>query len=665
MGMERQVLMSRELERRQMVESQIRGRGITDGAVLRAMAAVPRERFVPAELAEQAYDDGPLSLELEQTISQPYIVALMAQALELQPGSRVLEIGTGSGYSAAVLARMVPAGKVFTIERHEQLATGAERRLRALGVANVSVRQGDGTLGWPEAAPFDAIVVAAGGPSVPPALVSQLAPGGRLVMPVGASEHLQKLVRVRRAADGTIITEPLTDVRFVPLIGVQGWQRGPAGPPPPPRELPELIRASAEPIHDLELGDLGGLVARLGRAQTVLLGEATHGTREFYRLRARLSRELILHHGFRVIAVEADWPDAAHVDRYIRGLEPLAGAGPAFARFPTWMWRNTDMVELIEWLRAHNQSVAPAEQVRFHGLDIYSLATSMTAVVDYLGSVDPDAQATARRRYGCLEPWQADPGAYGLAAHSGDYPGCEHDTVATLRDLLDHRLTYAARDGERFFDAVQNARLVANAEKYYRVMYRGARESWNLRDQHMFDTLRALREHHGAHTRMIVWAHNSHLGDAAATEMGVRGEHNVGQLVREAEGERAVLVGFDTDHGTVAAAHDWDSPMRVMGVRPARPGSYEAACHQAGLPAFCLPLREPRLAEAKAALAEPRLERAIGVIYRPDTELESHYFQAVLPRQFDEYVWIDETHALTPLAREPRTGMPDTYPFGV
>jgi protein-L-isoaspartate(D-aspartate) O-methyltransferase len=708
--------------RREMVEFQIAARGVRDPRVLDALRMVPREAFVPERLAEFAYEDTPLPIEADQTISQPYIVALMAEALELSPGDRVLEVGAGSGYAAAVLGRLVD--EVWAIERHQVLAEQAARRMERLGYSNVHVVQGDGTLGLPEQAPFDAIVVAAGGPEVPPALVDQLAAGGRLVIPIGSDPRLQELVLVRKDDRGGFSRKSLGGVRFVPLVGAQGWReeggsaRRPAAlhqsegenraasatvateevsegvggaiavevparealqrAPPAvlarpgristPQEIAALLRETAEPFGDIENAELGPLLERIGDSRLVLLGEATHGTSEFYRMRARITRELILRKGFNVVAVEADWPDAARIDRYIRPRTrtmPAAG-GPTFARFPTWMWRNREVHDLVEWLRGHNETVGEAERkVGFYGLDLYSLYSSIHAVTRYLDEVDPDAARLARLRYGCLTPWEQDPALYGEAALMGRYETCEPKVVSTLVDLLQKQMDYEARDSEGYLEALQNARVAANAERYYRIMYYGSRESWNLRDRHMFDTLETVLRFRGPGAKAVVWEHNSHVGNAAATEMGARGELNVGQLAREQYGDGAFLVGFGTDHGTVAAATNWDEEMQIKTVRPAHPESYERLCHDTKVPSFLLHLREPRRQEVRAELESPRLERAIGVIYRPDTELQSHYFQAVLPWQFDEYIWFDETRAVTPLGGPELAGMPETYPFGL
>jgi protein-L-isoaspartate(D-aspartate) O-methyltransferase len=657
-------------KRRRMVEEQIAARGVVDRTVLDAMLAVPRQMFVPSSAAEFAYDDTPLPIEEGQTISQPYVVALMAAALKVTSRDRVLEIGAGSGYAAAVLARI--AAEVYAIERHAVLAELASRRMKDLGFDNVDVRHGDGTLGWPEHAPYDAILVSAGGPSVPDALRTQLAVGGRLVIPVGTTPRAQELVRVTRIGQNEYRQEELGAVQFVPLIGAQGWEDRTPGSTilrPRGREAPiaALLRETAETLEDIESVKLGALLDRIGDARVVLLGEATHGTSEFYRMRARITRELIVDRGFRAVAVEADWPDAARINRYVRhGPAPSARPESAFSRFPTWMWRNQEVHEFVEWLRHFNGGTPdPAQRVSFHGLDLYSLYTSAAAVIGYLERVDPAAASIARKRYGCLMPWERDPASYGRAALTGQYRTCEGDVVAALRDLLSRRLEYSIRDGERFLDAAQNARLVADAERYYRAIYYGSAASWNLRDQHMFDTLQSLLTFHGPDTRIVVWEHNSHIGDAAATEMAARGELNVGQLCRAAYGEGAYLIGFGTDHGTVAAASDWDAPVEIMDVQPAQAESYERLCHDAEVPAFLLPLRYPARAEVREELLPPRLERAIGVIYRPESELASHYFQACLPRQFDEYVWFDRTAAVTPLGRAQTTGMPDTYPFGL
>jgi erythromycin esterase-like protein len=399
----------------------------------------------------------------------------------------------------------------------------------------------------------------------------------------------------------------------------------------------------------------------------VLLGEASHGTAEFYQARAAITRHLIEAHGFRLVALEADWPDAAALNRHVRQQATQPEDATAFQRFPTWMWRNREMDAFLGWLRSYNEARRPEERAGIYGLDLYSLQRSMRAVIDYLDRVDPEAAAVARRRYGCLAPWAQEPARYGRMALSSGYPLCEKAVVQILRELLEHRLAYASPGDEHtYLDAAQNARLVSDAEAYYRAMYYGAAESWNLRDRHMFETLEHLLHAHGPDAKVVVWAHNSHIGDARQTEMGQsRDELNLGQLCRERFGDEVALLGFGTHTGTVAAADNWDEPMQVMPVQPSLADSYERLFHDAGVPRGLLDLRAGQHADLCERLLPQRLERFIGVIYRPDTERWSHYTQATLPRQFDGYVWFDETHAVSPLSTQERHGAPDTWPFGL
>jgi protein-L-isoaspartate(D-aspartate) O-methyltransferase len=529
--------------RQRMIDYQLLARGLRDQAVLDAVNAVPREAFFPTELVEFAYSDNPLPIAASQTISQPYIVALMTAALELKDGERVLEVGTGSGYAAAILAEI--AGAVYTIERHKILADTARGKLQELGYDNIHVLHGDGSL--------------------------------------------------------------------------------------------------------------------------VLLGEASHGTAEFYDMRARITWELIEKKGFNIVAVEADWPDAAHIDHYIRGTapDPLLESTP-FDRFPTWMWANHSVLKFVHWLKTHNQRVADAAfKVGFYGLDLYSLYRSIEVVLKYLEEVDPQTAEVARLRYGCLMPWLNDPGMYGQVTMTRQYRECVVDVVAALQDLLRKRMDYSRADGERFFNVEQNARLVTNAERYYRTLYYAENSSWNQRDQHMFDTLMSVLQFRGPKSRAVIWEHNSHIGDARATQMSARGEFNIGQLVRQQFPGSCYLIGFGTDHGTVAAASEWGGPMEIKQVQPAHIDSYERVCHVVKTDCFLLPLTQPLQDVTRDKLLAERLERAIGVIYRPETELQSDYFYASLPRQFDEYIWFDETRSVEPLMLKTGKAMPDTFPFGL
>lgn len=656
--------------RNRMVDQQIARRGIQARQVLDAMRTVPREAFVDAGFEEFAYEDGALPISEGQTISQPYIVALMIEGAEVAPGDRVLDVGAGSGYSTALLSRI--ADRVVAIERHASLASSARQRLQRLGYDNAEVVTGDGTKGWPDAAPYDAILVAAGGQRVPPALREQLAVGGRLVIPVGQGRRAQTLLKVTRQGESDFKEENLGSVVFVPLIDEGGWSDGAQGSTgtaeshrASTKPLPAVVAQAAEPLPDLDDPGFAEAIDRFADRRLVLLGESTHGTSEFYRARAAITRRLVEHHGFTMIALEADWPDAAAIDRYVRDLPADGRREPPFQRFPTWMWRNAEVDDFIEWLRQHNASVAPERRASVHGLDIYNMRGSIAAVLAYLDRVDPEAAEVARQRYGCLTPWQNEPSNYGRAVLTAGYRECEDEAVAQCRALLEKQLEYTRDDPDRFLDATQNARLVAAAERYYRIMYYGGPEAWNLRDQHMFDTLGHLLTGAGPDAKAVVWAHNSHIGDARFTDMGVSHEElNLGQLCRQRHGDAVALIGFGTHAGTVAAASAWDGEMEVKPLRPSLDDSLERICHDSGAVRFLLDLHKDD--EARYRLLAPLPQRFVGVIYQPATERTSHYASASLPRQFDGYVWFDETSAVTPLAAgHTRAGVPDTYPFGL
>ncbi|HYB93817.1 MAG TPA: erythromycin esterase family protein [Vicinamibacterales bacterium] len=439
------------------------------------------------------------------------------------------------------------------------------------------------------------------------------------------------------------------------------------------KHLVAEARSAAQPFHAVGK-DLQRLVERIGSSPVIMLGEASHGTQDFYHLRASITKHLIEHHGLTAIAVEADWPDAYRVNRYVRGQGVDADANAAlsgFERFPAWMWRNTEVLSFVRWLREWNDR-HPNQKVGFYGLDLYSLSTSIQAVIAYLDKVDPIAASRARARYACFDHFAGDTHAYGYAVSAGIIEPCEDKVVQQLSDLRTRAAEYASRDGlvaeEEFFVAEQNARLAQNAEQYYRAMFRGRHSSWNIRDTHMADTFDALMDYlskrNGVKARIAVWAHNSHLGDARATEMGERGELNLGQLLRQRYGPDAQSIGFTTYDGTVTAASDWDADAERKAVRPALDGSIEALLHDVGVPQFLLDTHDERL----AGFATPLLERAIGVIYRPQTERQSHYFHARVTEQFDALIHVDRSTALVPLDPSPHwyhEEVPETYPSGL
>jgi erythromycin esterase-like protein len=436
----------------------------------------------------------------------------------------------------------------------------------------------------------------------------------------------------------------------------------------------KTLGAAARPIVGTP-DDYDALLDRVGTRRFVLIGEASHGTHEFYRERARITRRLIDDLGFTVVAVEADWPDAYRVNRYVMGLSSDVDADTAlrdFRRFPSWMWRNHDVVRFVEWMRARNAAQRhPASKARFYGLDLYSLQASIEAVIRYLDQVDPAEARRARERYSCFD-WVGSEGqAYGYALAYKNAIPCENEVVAQLVALRSRSEAYLRRDGwiaeDEWFFAVQNANVVRDAEEYYQQMYRAEVSSWNLRDRHMAGTLDALVEHldrQFGHTKVVVWEHNSHIGDARATAMGARGELNVGQLARQRYGRECLLVGLTTYDGRVTAATDWGGVAERKHVRPALRGSCEAVFHEVGS-SFWLDTADPAVGET---LRAPRLERAIGVIYRPETERQSHYFEAHVGEQFDAVLHFDRTHALEPLERTSlwdRGEPPETFPTGV
>ena len=439
--------------------------------------------------------------------------------------------------------------------------------------------------------------------------------------------------------------------------------------------LRTTLRDAAHPITG-SADDYDLLLELIGDAQVVLLGEASHGTHEFYHERARITRRLIEEEGFAAVAVEADWPDAYRVNRWVRGRSDDRDAFEAlgdFERFPRWMWRNRDVLQFVDWLHRHNAEQPEDRRAGFYGLDLYSLFASMQEVIRFLEKVDPEAAVRARYRYSCFDAFGEDTQAYGYAAEFGVTRSCEDQAVQQLLEVQRNRAALAERDGrvpeDELFYTEQNARLVRNAEEYYRTMFRGRVDSWNLRDRHMSETLEALIGHlarGGRRARVVVWEHNSHIGDALATEMGQLGEWNIGQLTRQRLGDQSMLIGFTTYSGTVTAASDWDAPAERKRVRPALPESFEALFHTVGIPHFLLPLRgDARLAEA---LDKPRLERAIGVIYRPESERVSHYFEARIPQQFDAVIHLDDTSAVEPLDWTAGWGEgepPETFPTGL
>lgn len=429
------------------------------------------------------------------------------------------------------------------------------------------------------------------------------------------------------------------------------------------------IRNSAVALESAD--DYDELIRRARGKRLVLLGESSHGTHEFYAQRDTIARRLIDELGFDAVAVEADWPDASHVNRFVRGDTSTPTADRAlggFQRFPKWMWRNDEVVRLLEWMRGRNASLPAYEHAGFFGIDLYSLHSSIEQVLQYLATVDPEASARARERYSCFDSVGRDAQKYGYATSLGA-ENCEDGVVRQLRELQRNTRRYVdgspATGADDHFMAVQNARLVQSAERYYRAMFRGRVASWNLRDTHMADTIDALLKHlgrDGHESKLVVWAHNSHLGDARATEMGARGEVNLGQILRERYRDRVLSVGFTTHSGELTAAAHWNTVGSRWSLSESLPESVERLLHDTGLPCFYLDLAS---ADVRRRLREPLLERAVGVIYRPETERATHYFKARVADQFDAVIHVDQTTAVTALegiASSVTRDAPDTYP---
>jgi erythromycin esterase-like protein/predicted phosphoribosyltransferase len=560
------------------------------------------------------------------------------------------------GLSRAVVER-VAVRERLELDRRDQLYRGDRRPPVVADRTVILIDDGLAT-----GATMEAAIIA----------ITRLKPARIVVAaPVGAKDTCERLGRLADRVRCLAMPEPFnavglwyedftqtTDAEVRQLLDAANRPARPDAPTSPTGDPIDLIRRRAHTIAG-DAFDYYALLNVIGDARVVLLGEASHGTHEFYRERAAITKRLILEQGFSAVAVEADWPDAYRVNRYVRGVgsdgDSMEALGD-FVRFPRWMWRNAEVLDFIGWLRTHNDGQRVDRRVGFYGLDLYSLHASMHAVIQYLAHVDPEAATRARHRYACFDRFGADPQGYAEGTSVGLGESCEREVIAQLQDLQKRAGEYARRDGrvaaDDLFFAEQNARLVKNAEEYYRTMFGGRAESWNLRDRHMTDTLVELLqflERTSPGPRVVVWAHNSHLGDARATEMGEHGELNVGQLARGRFGSAAVNVGFTTFTGTVTAASGWDMPATRMRVRPALAGSYERLFHEAGIPRFFLALRGDL--ELASALARPRLERAIGVIYAPATERRSHYFHARLSDQFDAVIHIDETRALEPIDR--------------
>lgn len=434
---------------------------------------------------------------------------------------------------------------------------------------------------------------------------------------------------------------------------------------PGKKKLADTIHAVAFPLKDAD--DLGPLLDRIGDAKIVLLGEASHGTHEYYAWRSRISRRLIGEKGFSFIAVEGDWPDCYRINRYVKSY-PDAGASAqevlhAFNRWPTWMWANWEVVELAEWLLENNRSKPKGRKAGFYGLDMYSLWESLEAIIEYLEKVDPQALEVARKAFLCFEPY-SEGGAHAYAQSAGLVPySCQQEVIDLLREIR-FKVTRYNTDPEAVFNVEQNAQIAFNAEQYYRSMVAGGPDSWNIRDRHMTDTLNALLDFHGEDAKAIVWEHNTHIGDARATDMARAGMVNVGMLLREQyEKEEVVAVGFGSYEGTVIAGRYWGDVMKVIHMPPAVKNSWEDILHPIEPADKLILMNELSFPELERV---PVPHRAVGVVYNPESEKHGNYVPTLLPLRYDAFMFFDKTTALHPLhiSTDP-TQMPETFPFGL
>ncbi len=642
--------------KKQKISRQIEARGISESRILEAIEKVDRKSFLPAALHELAYEDLHLPIDKRIYLPRLYVTARWLQLLDVRKGDKVLLLAFDSGYLLSILARL--AGEVYAVDEQDEYIEFIEKILREEQIDNVRFKTASVSNGWPDHAPFDKIFVARELPEIPETLESQLREGGRAVMPVGPDWSQLYLEVMEKDAQGQIHRKFISDSYFIPKPRVLPYiPEEKAGP----EESIAAVKQIYIPFESIENYDTEALLERIGDARVVLFGEASHGSSEFYRMRQKISKALIRKKGFNIIGAEADWPDMEIVNHYVHGRLKGEFRTP-FKRFPQWMWRNAEFLEFSEWLKAYNRS--NEKKVSIYGLDLYGLENSIHHVLNYLEEKDPVLAEEARKHYSCITPYMEDPSVYGQLVLSGRLESCEQEVMQMLITLLKER-EKLNHNNEAFYYVYQNALAIADAERYYKIMYYGGADSWNLRDLHMFHTLRSLLAYHGPASKAIVWAHNSHIGNALATQMYARGEINIGHLCRESFGEKSYHIGFATDHGRVAAADNWGEAMKIKKVNPALPDSYEYIMHRSGEKCFSLPLRRNAAnPDALHLLASPRLERAIGVIYRPDTERQSHYFLASLPAQFDELIWFDKTEAVRALqGEEERRELPALHPF--
>jgi len=622
------------------IKEQLRDKGISNTLLLKAFQNIPEAFFLSETLHPYFYEDVRIEKTLENTEPRVIVVARMLEQLQIKEAEKILITGVDSIYILVVLSKIYK--DVYTVETNETYANWTLEVLKTIDVTNVHIKTGDPEIGWIEKGPFDAILIATELKEISNKIKEQLKIGAKLIAPVGPDWAHVMLEIINRISVSEFVTNALRDSYFIPnpkmlpKIGTETY---------PETEIIDEIGMSSLPFKSIKTFPMDGLLERIGNAKVVLLGEASHGTSEFYLTRQEITKALIEKKGFNFVCAEADWSDAEQINNYVRNQYKSQEWMP-FARFPQWMWKNKEVLNFVEWQKDYNTK--HNNTIGFYGLDLYGLENSIDLVIKYLEEIDPELAELAKARYACIIPYMSNPVVYGKLVTKNSLESCEKEVLKMLFDLL--KIKNKLNHSQEYFYAYHNATVVVDAERYYKAMYYGSAESWNLRDFHMFYTLKSLLSYFGKDSKGIVWAHNSHIGNALATEMYSRGEINIGHLCKEQYGSKSYHIGFGTHTGTVAAARNWGEPMEVINVNDSLENSYEYLCHKTNVSNFTLPLR-PEYSDNNLSefLSKPRLQRAIGVVYKPATELRSHYYKTVLPSQFDEYIWFNKSQAITPI----------------
>jgi len=637
--------------------TQLKNKGIKSPLLLKAFQDIPETFFSSKEQYPYDYPQMDIEDKFEKIEPRVVVIAKMLEQLKIEEKEKILAVGVDSIYILVILSKIYK--EVYTVDANEVYAKWALEVLKGENITNVFITSSDEKLGWKEKAPFDAILIVSEFEEVPLNLKEQLRVGGKLLAPIGPDWAHIIFEIIQRVSETEYKEEKSRDIFFIPNpkilpeIGSKDF---------PEKEIVDEIKVKAIAFNTIKEYPIDKLLDRIDDAQVVLLGEASHGTSEFYLTRQEITKALIEKKGFNFVCAEADWSDAEQINSYVRNQYTEKDWMP-FTRFPQWMWKNKEVLNFVTWLKEYN--VLHQNKTGFYGLDLYGLENSMELVINYLENIDVDLANLAKTRYACITPFMSDPATYGKMVVSKQLESCEKEILKMLVDLLKNK--NKLNHSPEYFYAYQNANVVVDAERYYKAMYYGSAESWNLRDFHMFHTLKSLLSYFGSDSKAIVWAHNSHIGNALATEMYSRGEINIGHLCKEHYGDKSYNIGFGTHTGTVAAAHNWGGKMEVMHVNSSLVNSYENLCHQSEIANFTLPLREKYSGKKlRELLSTPKLERAIGVMYRPQTERMSHYFHAVLPSQFDEYIWFNESKAVTPISsKSVHPKLLENHPFSL